>query len=525
MKRNNQILKIIFFTVFVFVSGCGGDDDNEVEVDTSSSLISFKCTGLSGSAWSPGVGSSSYHDKDTVITKYDGETEGKIIGLAQGIAESSMIEVMFEIGELGKGGSLSLIATVEDFPDTTLTGSAYPVLVSLNDGEDELINLELDGTGGDCAEDGIFSCTSAGSCSANSNCDVSSPSAYSGRTYWEQAQMSSFGYVSVNIFPTCNWETGTCDFIETFNPSGELKSGTYTAKYVLMASDYASISGYTAKISVTAITKKDTTELESSGNGALDINVILVGEESVNAARTKRGKENLDSLFSSVNDHYNQSGSGIKIGNIEVTEWCNSSSEEYADVDLEDLDELFESTSLIEENGGLNLFFVSSIVYEENYNVLGVAGSIPGALINGTGASGVVISLFDELDTLEEEDESFKELATTVSHEMGHLLGLYHPTESNGTDLDPIPDTPHCGKTGKYVTHDSCISTVEECELECSGYNGKSTFCPEVEQCQFNHIMWWTTKNIGKGSYEGEADGNLFSEQTSFIINVNPLIY
>jgi hypothetical protein len=35
-------------------------------------------------------------------------------------------------------------------------------------------------------------------------------------------------------------------------------------------------------------------------------------------------------------------------------------------------------------------------------------------------------------------------LATTLAHEIGHYLGLYHTSEPNGQLHDPIPDTPEC---------------------------------------------------------------------------------
>jgi hypothetical protein len=35
-------------------------------------------------------------------------------------------------------------------------------------------------------------------------------------------------------------------------------------------------------------------------------------------------------------------------------------------------------------------------------------------------------------------------LATTVTHEIGHYLGLYHTSELTGDAWDPIPDTPEC---------------------------------------------------------------------------------
>ena len=35
-------------------------------------------------------------------------------------------------------------------------------------------------------------------------------------------------------------------------------------------------------------------------------------------------------------------------------------------------------------------------------------------------------------------------LASTVAHEVGHYLGLYHTSEASGTQHDPIPDTAQC---------------------------------------------------------------------------------
>lgn len=36
-------------------------------------------------------------------------------------------------------------------------------------------------------------------------------------------------------------------------------------------------------------------------------------------------------------------------------------------------------------------------------------------------------------------------LASTVAHEVGHFMGLYHTSESSGNAHDPIDDTPSCG--------------------------------------------------------------------------------
>src|SRR5438309_445465 len=35
-------------------------------------------------------------------------------------------------------------------------------------------------------------------------------------------------------------------------------------------------------------------------------------------------------------------------------------------------------------------------------------------------------------------------MGTTAAHEIGHYLGLYHTSERDGSEHDPIDDTPEC---------------------------------------------------------------------------------
>jgi len=244
-----------------------------------------------------------------------------------------------------------------------------------------------------------------------------------------------------------------------------------------------------------------------------------------------------------VRDHYSQAGLGVKLGKVSVYEWgCRDGGDEYADIDLDnDMERLFEkgSAHLSAESSGraVNLFFVSKITYgSTNLTILGASGAIGGPPLNGTGASGVALSTFEKLGRfnpqctasacpLSSQELDFIDMATTVSHEMGHYLGLNHPSEKEARRHDPIPDTPTCGADGSgtsaRVTHSSCLRG-SACLAACPAYDAKTRFCTLAPECQFNHLMWYTTKKIN--STTREADGNLVSPQSSAVVRDNPLV-
>lgn len=76
---------------------------------------------------------------------------------------------------------------------------------------------------------------------------------------------------------------------------------------------------------------------------------------------------------------------------------------------------------------------------------LGMAGGIPGALVEGP-RSGVVVGWLAGSGT----DAAFTQdeiviLAGTMAHEVGHFQGLLHPVESEFDAWDALDDTPECG--------------------------------------------------------------------------------
>jgi hypothetical protein len=570
------------FTASLPLSGCFGKKGEE-EAAASSTGGGESCKTLTGSAWVPdvtGAGDANHDDAGVTvypITKVSGSAQ--MIGLNQAYSDPTHV-VTVSIAmpdDLLEAGSLSLVAEVSGV-DAALTAEGlyvYPSLISLHDGTNELVKI----TG--CSGAGFYTASSA--CSASSSvtriatCGPDAGSAYLGDTMverrgkWQQQQnILSEEQMSVNSFPTCSWSNTsgvgsalTCPFTSTFFSGGRLRSGvTYTAKYVMLTNSYVCPNGTglfegnpNATLTVSVVRKKDG-NAGAGSKGALDLNVVLVGTKNIEDSRTDKGKANLNALFTHVYNHYftnNQSSTGVKLGRINVYEWtCENGGDAYADVEIELTGEMFRTGSALlpssTEARALNVFLVSTIPYGGLGTILGKAGGIPGSMINGTTMSGAVFSTFNSLASYNpacpssgtcppgSQEYDFVDMASTVSHEMGHFLGLNHPTESSGGSSaqghDKVPDTPVVYGTqtiggSSYVTHtsarqDAIYPAGERCGLLCTGYNGTGVFCPAVAECQFNHVMWWTAKNFQ--TVGGNGDGNIFSTNSGTIINYSPYV-
>ena len=132
------------------------------------------------------------------------------------------------------------------------------------------------------------------------------------------------------------------------------------------------------------------------------------------------------------------------------------------------------------QTDNISLFFVEDFSGSSS-GLLGISAGIPGSLGVSGNHNGVLVGLTGHVSGGGLQSQL---LAETATHEMGHFLGLYHPTESAGTLYDPLSDTPQCGSA-----NDSDSSGKVSAE-ECESYGG-------------GNVMFWTSystssRNAGK---------------------------
>ncbi len=95
----------------------------------------------------------------------------------------------------------------------------------------------------------------------------------------------------------------------------------------------------------------------------------------------------------------------------------------------------------------INLFFIEDFI-GVGAGIIGIASGIPGSL----GISGSYNGVLNSLDAHVINGKlNSKLLGETAAHEMGHWLGLFHTTERNGREFDPLGDTPECPNSNASI--------------------------------------------------------------------------
>lgn len=198
-------------------------------------------------------------------------------------------------------------------------------------------------------------------------------------------------------------------------------------------------SGSSATVSVYRVSKED----KKLSEGKLDLNFIIYtagDQNSVIPDEASAGaiKSLMNEIFGPV---------GIEIGEVRV-EYRNDAAAILQVLDDDGMISFLESASKGtsgRSDDGINCFLFPRLAG----NTLGVDGAIPGpGTVHGTAASGIIAQAaplgWAAGDLTEHETDQFV-LAKILAHEIGHYLGLFHTTESNGSAVGAVTDTPRCG--------------------------------------------------------------------------------
>ncbi len=192
------------------------------------------------------------------------------------------------------------------------------------------------------------------------------------------------------------------------------------------------------KVEVTVVAKTTLDGLLPDA-GVLDLNLHFTGAQGLTAENART-----DTAFQAALDRMRiiYSQVGITLGEISYRDIDPAYSViETFDGPESDLIQMFEESA--GNNVGLNMFFVDELSAGQFGGfgmVLGIAGGIPGPpLLQGSPRSGVAVAV-------KPVEGAPASLETTMAHEAGHFLGLFHTSEQNffgGPGIhDPLPDTP-----------------------------------------------------------------------------------
>lgn len=180
----------------------------------------------------------------------------------------------------------------------------------------------------------------------------------------------------------------------------------------------------------------------------IDVNVFVVGDTAI-------AESDVMAAVARMGEVYVQGGTAT-IGDVAFAtlEWPRA----VVDSEGQEADALRALTTDVDP-GAINLLFVQDFT---EVGTLGIAAGIPGPNgVTGTAASAVMISVDSHLDG-DGETVLTDLMGETLAHEVGHQLGLFHTSESDGLEHDPIDDTLECGAEHDLDGDEEL--TAEECE-------------------------------------------------------------
>jgi hypothetical protein len=157
-------------------------------------------------------------------------------------------------------------------------------------------------------------------------------------------------------------------------------------------------------------------------------------------------------------------------------------------------------------SGAMSLYFLDEIIDpgQNGGTTVGYDGAIPGPpTFTGTVAGGAVVSAAGLESGAASCSSSYlpidcgsDQVATIAAHETGHFLGLYHPTDFQGTTFDPLTDTPACvcSACAAPAERASCASGGAPTTVDRSVCLRGTQLCGGAD-----YLMFWQVSTASRG--------------------------
>jgi hypothetical protein len=278
----------------------------------------------------------------------------------------------------------------------------------------------------------------------------------------------------------------------------------------------------------------DVTVLTRAGGipqrGALDVAIYLVGG-TVTAAQAK-DDPNMRRMLQRVADDFARGGICVQsVTYYDVPAWART---RWAVVQVspgiaaEPCSEYRQLFTLARPGNVASLFFVDQLT-EPNAppgtRLIGYDGAIPGvSTFGGTIAGGAIVSSGD-LSSATGCGSGFNlgcgpdVVGETVAHEVGHALGLFHPTESQGAsgeDFDPLTDTPQCLCSLCVAASDRASCADQQPPPGQPTVVDGSVCTQGTQSCGGgDYLMFWQLTDLSRGNV---------SPQEGEVMRMNPLV-
>ena len=150
---------------------------------------------------------------------------------------------------------------------------------------------------------------------------------------------------------------------------------------------------------------------------------------------TKYTTSQVESVLAVLKDIYENAGLQVQLDAVTVI-----SEEKFSTISSRFTDSITAELISMGAADQINLFFIEDFTGSDA-GILGISSGIPGSLGIAGNYNGVLNGMDGHLIN---GSLDIQLLGETAAHEMGHWLGLFHTTESNGTVFDPLDDTPEC---------------------------------------------------------------------------------